>query len=98
MATRTEIRTRARIRADQDQSSFPTDAQYDYLIDEAGRDVWMDLIQGGWPVKPSSTTLSVTSQFTSLFDFVVQGLVVAIAPLSVSGLIRRPRPPLRARA
>jgi hypothetical protein len=66
VATRLDIRTRARIRADQDASTFPTDTQYNYLIDEAARDVWMDLIQAGWPVKPSSVNLSVSSQYTAL--------------------------------
>lgn len=67
MATRSDIRTRARIRADQDSSTFPTDTQYNLLIDEAARDVYYDLIQAGWPIRPSSTTLSVTgSQYTVL--------------------------------
>lgn len=67
MATRADIRTRARVRADQDASTFPTDTQYNLLIDEAARDVYYDLIQAGWPIKPSSTNLSVTgSQYTTI--------------------------------
>lgn len=67
MATRAEIRTRARARADQDASTFPTDTQYNLFIDEAGRDAYYDLIQAGWSIRPSSTTIAVTgSQYTGL--------------------------------
>ena len=58
MATRADIRTRARIRADQDNSTFPTDTQYNLLIDEAAKEVWYDLVQAGWPVR--FLTASVT--------------------------------------
>lgn len=57
MATRLQIRTRARVRADQDQSTFPTDAQYNDWIDEACREVWFDLLHSGWP--PSFSTASL---------------------------------------
>jgi hypothetical protein len=50
VATRSTIRERARIRADQDGSTFPTDAQYNLLIDEAVKDVWYDLVRAGWPI------------------------------------------------
>lgn len=67
MATREDIRTRARIRADQDNSTFPTDTQYNYLIDEAAKEVWFDLIKAGWPIRPSTATLTTAgSQFLSL--------------------------------
>lgn len=50
MATRAIIRTRARIRADQTDSTFPTNAEYDYLIDEAAKEAWFDLVGSGWPI------------------------------------------------
>lgn len=67
MATRAEIRTRARIRADQDRSTFPTDTQYNYLIDEAVKEVWFDLIKAGWPIRPTAATLTTAGgQYLSL--------------------------------
>lgn len=54
MATRSEIRTRARIRADQTNSTFPTDTEYNYLIDEAAKETWFDLVQAGWPINFST--------------------------------------------
>ena len=60
MATRLDIRTRARIRADQDASTFPTDTQYNYLIDEAARETWYDLVQAGWPVAFSTIDKTAT--------------------------------------
>lgn len=58
MATRADIRGYARIRADQDNSTFPTDTQYNTLLDFAGKAVWFDLVKAGWPVYFS--TVSVT--------------------------------------
>jgi hypothetical protein len=60
MATRSDIRSRARIHADQDSSDFPTDAQYNEYINECVKDVWFDLIQAGWPINFDSTTLTVS--------------------------------------
>lgn len=57
-ATRLDIRTRARIRADQDASKFPTDTQYNLLIDEACKDVFGDLVTSGWPPDFSTTTIA----------------------------------------
>lgn len=56
MALRPDIRTLARIHADQDASDFPTDAQYNILIDAAGRRVWVDLLRAGWPINFNTTT------------------------------------------
>jgi hypothetical protein len=60
MATRADIRGLARIRADQDSSTFPTDTQYNTLIDFAARRVWRDLIKAGWPVNFSSVDKAAT--------------------------------------
>jgi hypothetical protein len=61
MATRSDIRTRARIRADQDASTFPTDTQYNYLIDEAVKDVWFDLVGAGWPLNFSTANVTAST-------------------------------------
>lgn len=50
MATRAILRTRARIRADQTDATFPTDTEYNYLLDEAAKEAWYDLISAGWPI------------------------------------------------
>lgn len=59
MATRADLRTRARVRADQDNSTFPTDTQYNLFIDEAAKEVWYDLIRAGWPPSFSAATLAL---------------------------------------
>lgn len=64
MAARLEIRTRARIRADQTNSTKPDDVSYNYWIDEACKEVWGDLLQAGWPVDYSSTTITATGAAT----------------------------------
>lgn len=64
MATRAQIRTRARVRADQDSSTFPSDSQYNDFIDEAGREVWYDLMAAGWPVNFSSKDLTASGSST----------------------------------
>lgn len=58
MATRADIRGLARIYADQDSSDFPTDTQYNVILDAAGRKVWIDLIRAGWPASFATTTLT----------------------------------------
>jgi hypothetical protein len=64
MATRADIRTSARIKADQDNSTFPSDDQYNVWIDDKAKDVWWGLVQAGWPVNFSSANLTAngTSQ------------------------------------
>lgn len=64
MATRADIRTRARVRADQDAARFPTDAQYNLFIDEACRDVFADLVMSGWPPDFSTTTIAYSGAST----------------------------------
>lgn len=58
MATRAQIRTRARVRADQDVGTYPTDSQYNDLIDDSAREVWYDLIVAGWPIDYSTTSFT----------------------------------------
>lgn len=61
MATRATIRTAARIRADQDVGTYPTDAQYNILIDMSGQEVWYDLVTAGWPIAFSTTSFTFTT-------------------------------------
>lgn len=60
MTTRANIRDRARVRADQDSSTFPTDAQYNDLIDSSAKDVWYDLVHAGWPINYTSVDKTAT--------------------------------------
>ena len=59
MALRSEIRTRARYRADQFGATKPDDTAYNYWLDEVGRRVWSLLLQSGWPI--DYTTSSITA-------------------------------------
>lgn len=59
MATRAELRTRARARADQDGSGFPSDAQYNEWLADSVADVWNRLIAAGGV--PGRTEVSVTA-------------------------------------
>lgn len=60
MATRLQIRSRARVRADQ-PGTFPTDAEYNDFIDDAAREVQYELIGAGWPIARSTASGSITS-------------------------------------
>jgi hypothetical protein len=66
MATRLELRTRARIRADQDNSTFADDNSYNYWLDEAAKETWYDLIQAGWPINFSFQEGTASAQLTTL--------------------------------
>lgn len=68
MATRLELRTRARIRADQDGADFPTDAQYNGYLDEAAKETFADLVMSGWPIDYSTTTI-VANSVTRTYAF-----------------------------
>lgn len=76
MATRATIRTAARARADQDSSTFPTDAQYNVFIDEAGRETWYDLIQAGWPI--SFSTVDKTATGSQAITLGVSGTIAFV--------------------
>lgn len=83
MATRLDLRTRARIRADQDQSTFPTDTQYNYLIDEAAKEVWYDLIRSGWPI--SFTQVQATTSTVSTLPLAT-AFSVSATPAFIRGV------------
>jgi hypothetical protein len=68
MATRLELRGRARIRADQDGADFPTDVQYNGFLDESGKEVFADLVMAGWPIDYSTSTV-VTNGVTQKYAF-----------------------------
>lgn len=74
--TRQELRDRARVRADQDASTFPTDAQYNILLDEAIRDVWYDLLAAGlpWRFRANPTTYSAQNGLLTLVPSSGNGL------------------------
>lgn len=57
MATRAELRTRAETRADQDGGDFPSLAQKNTFLDEAGKEVFADLVMAGWPIDYSTTPI-----------------------------------------
>jgi hypothetical protein len=56
--SRSDLRTRARLAADQDDSDFPTDDQYNLWIEAAKREVWYDLVTAGWPVNHESANIT----------------------------------------
>jgi hypothetical protein len=76
MATKAQIRTRARVRADQDNSTFPSDTQYDLLIDVAAKETWFDLIQAGWPINFATT--DKTAAGTNPITLSISGTVAFI--------------------
>jgi hypothetical protein len=55
---RATLRSRARVRADQDLSTFPSDSQYNDFLDDAGRETWFDLVAAGWPANFTSQTVT----------------------------------------
>lgn len=66
--TRISLRTRARARADQDGADFPSEVQYNVFLDEAAREVLIDLVMSGWPLDYSTTTI-VTNAVTRTYAF-----------------------------
>lgn len=68
MATRLDIRTRARIRADQDGADFPTDVHYNGYLDDAAKETFADLVMSGWPIDYSTTTIQ-TNGTTKTYPF-----------------------------
>lgn len=78
MPTRAQIRSRARVKADQDNSTFPTDAQYNDIIDEVAKEVWGDLIQAGWPAETEN--YSVTMNGTGSYELGTPRSVASFTP------------------
>lgn len=68
MALRSDIRLRARTRADQEGEDFPTDAQYNVYIDDSGKEVFADLVMSGWPIDTSTSTVA-TNGTTQTYSF-----------------------------
>lgn len=77
MATRSDIRSYARIRADQTDSTFPTDTEYNTLLDFAGRAVWYDLVQAGWP--PRLETATFTADGSTSYNPIPSGATTPVA-------------------
>lgn len=65
MAIRSQLRTRARDRADQG-TAFPTDTQFNTYIDQATADVWRRLVAAGW--KPGRITVSITANGSASYN------------------------------
>lgn len=57
---RATLRTRARVRADQDNSTFPSDTTYNQFLDDAGRETWFDLVAAGWPANFTAQNIVAT--------------------------------------
>lgn len=85
MSTRAEIRSLARIKADQTNSTFPTDVEYNLLIDEAGRSVWRKLIKLGW--NPSRSSTVITANGASIYN-VAANTHIVVAVHRVEGTTR----------
>ena len=78
-----QLRDRARVRANQDDSDFPTDAQYTQYVNEARKDVFADLIIAGYPVNHETTTITANGAST----YPVAGSLTPKAPVfSVVGV------------
>lgn len=56
--TRADLRQLARIRADQDGSDFPTDAQYNLFLNQGAKETFADLVMSGWPMDYTTATLT----------------------------------------
>lgn len=55
---RSALRTRARLLADQDDSDYPSDTQYNLYLESARREVWYALVTAGWPVNYATQSIS----------------------------------------
>lgn len=64
---RSDLRTRARIRADQDAMTFPTDTQYNLILDECGRSVFADIVAAGYPIMETSTSINTNTGFNEIY-------------------------------
>lgn len=66
--TRAQLRSQARVAADQDTGLFPTDAAYNDIIDRAADFVWRKMVAIGW--KPAQNVLHMDATGTGgLFAF-----------------------------
>lgn len=68
MALRSDIRLRARTRADQEGEDFPKDADYNVYIDDSAKEVFADLVMSGWPIDTSTSTIA-TNGSTQKYAF-----------------------------
>lgn len=68
MATRAQIRDRAKRRADQDVVDTTWDTWYNDWLDDSAKEVWADLIQAGWPVDFTEVTITPNGSTTYQVD------------------------------
>lgn len=64
MTTRANIRSLARIRADQTNSTFPSDTEYNTLINVAARQVHNKLLRAGWAPHRDVNTITLNGAAT----------------------------------
>jgi hypothetical protein len=74
MATVTEMEARARVRADQDESTFPTSAQYLQLIADSGEELWSRMVAAG--LKPAQTLVTVNANGAANYTIGTNVMVV----------------------
>lgn len=82
---RQDLRTQARIAADQDNSTFPTDAAYNGIIDRAADQVWRRMVAVGW--KPLTQTQNIdastgANSYSLSFDVATINLIYPVASIS----------------
>lgn len=82
--TRAQIRDLAAVYADQDASDFPTQIQFNTLLDAAGISVWNDLFLANYPFNFSSTT--ITGNNSSTYPLGLASPAVTVPILSVVGV------------
>lgn len=87
LPSRATLRTNARIRADQDNSDFPTDAAYNTYLDDAARETWWDLRVAGWPINFNSTFF--TSTGATFYSLSAASPAVTVQVASVHGIYLR---------
>ncbi len=79
MATVSQMETRARAKVDQDDSNFPTSAQYMEFLSDGAACVWGKLIAAGWEPGRTSVTPTITGASSYL---------VSVSPEAVLDVFR----------
>ena len=92
MSTRAEIRELARIRADQTNSTFPTDAECNTIINTVVRRVWRKLYKAGW--KPAVDEASITATGAA-FYLLANNLLSVLDVYRVDGTNRTSLPRIK---
>lgn len=91
MATRLQLRTNARSRADQDSSTFPTDAQYNEYIDKAAARVWRRLVALGWIPTRTNSTLTMSGAASYALGTDVMSILIVLRKDAATTFVPLPR-------